>query len=281
LSVPRPTRIEQGVHWRLLIDGPADGAANMAADESLFESVRAGGQPVLRLYRWQPSCLSLGRNQAAAVYDRARAASRGIDMVRRPTGGLAVYHHRELTYAVLAPVSWRGRPRAAYRAIHAAIACGLRTLGVPAHSLSARVSAPAAVAGSVPAALPSRHAPHPCFQDTVDGEVAVAGRKLVGSAQRCEGRTLLQHGSILLHDDQTVVNQLQRTPGFVSTPAAIGLDEVLGEAPSCERLAQAIVDGFAADCGIVFRTDALSAAEQRRAHILRERYRSEAWTGRK
>ena len=76
--------------WRLIVHGPADGASNMAIDEALFQGVQAGGRPVLRLYRWNPSCLSLGRNQPAlGALDPRTAAARGIDIVRRPTGGLA------------------------------------------------------------------------------------------------------------------------------------------------------------------------------------------------
>ena len=83
--------------WRLLDTPPAPGAWNMAVDEALADSVRAGGPPVLRVYRWSPPCLSLGRNQPSDGYDRDEIRRRGIDVVRRLTGGRAVLHHRELT----------------------------------------------------------------------------------------------------------------------------------------------------------------------------------------
>jgi lipoyl(octanoyl) transferase len=98
--------------WRLLDTPPAPGAWNMAVDEALAESVRAGGAPVLRFYRWSPACLSLGRNQPADGYDRDRIRRRGVEVVRRPTGGRAVLHHRELTYSVaVARARWARRAR--------------------------------------------------------------------------------------------------------------------------------------------------------------------------
>ncbi|MFW6206236.1 MAG: lipoate--protein ligase family protein, partial [Gemmatimonadota bacterium] len=110
---------------------PADGATNMAVDAALLESVQAGAPPVLRLYRWSPACLSFGRNQPArGRYDRDLAEDRGIDFVRRPTGGQAVLHDDELTYAVIAPVAVIGKPRTAYAAINRALVAALRELGV-------------------------------------------------------------------------------------------------------------------------------------------------------
>src|SRR5437762_3323309 len=88
------------------------------------------GAAFLRLYRFDPACLSLGRNEAAGGYDRAAIARRGVDVVRRPTGGAAVWHEHELTYAVAAPIATFGGLRRAYQAIHARLATVLGTLGV-------------------------------------------------------------------------------------------------------------------------------------------------------
>src|SRR4028119_220945 len=110
----QPTEAALGRRWRLIDTPPAPGAWNMAVDEALAESVRQGGLPVLRLYRWSPRCLSLGRNQPArGRYDTAALAARGIDVVRRPTGGRAVLHDRELTYCAALPAALLGGPRPA------------------------------------------------------------------------------------------------------------------------------------------------------------------------
>ncbi|HTE21113.1 MAG TPA: lipoate--protein ligase family protein, partial [Armatimonadota bacterium] len=184
--------------WRLLDTPPAPGAWNMAVDEALADSVRAGGPPVLRVYRWSPPCLSLGRNQPSGGYDRDEIARRGLDVVRRPTGGRAVLHHRELTYSVAAPQGVLGGPRQAYSAINRALVAGLARLGVPAHLQPA---------GEQRAPLPSLA---PCFEQPVEGEVTAAGRKLVGSAQRTDRGVLLQHGSLPIEDDQSAVAALLR-----------------------------------------------------------------------
>src|SRR3954451_18997918 len=105
------------LRWRMIDTPPAPGAWNMAVDEALAASVADGGVPVLRFYRWEPACLSLGRNQPArGRYDLAALAAAGVDVVRRPTGGRAVLHRRELTYSAAAPVALLGPPRHAYAA---------------------------------------------------------------------------------------------------------------------------------------------------------------------
>ena len=90
--------------WRRIVSGPLGGAANMALDEALFRSVQAGiSPPVLRLYRWQPATVTLGYAQRGeAQVNWAACRSLGIDVVRRLTGGRAVLHDREVTYAVIA-----------------------------------------------------------------------------------------------------------------------------------------------------------------------------------
>ena len=164
--------------WRVLLTEPADGPWNMAVDEALLASVQNGAAPVLRLYRWSPACLSFGRNQAAAgIYEPQRLRTAGIDVVRRPTGGLAVLHDQELTYAVVAPAGLLGGPRATYVTINAVLVAALASVG-----------APAALAGGSHAARPASL--EPCFQAPSAGEVVAGDAKLVGSAQRCEQHTV-------------------------------------------------------------------------------------------
>src|SRR3990172_11886293 len=90
--------------WRLLITPPARGAWNMALDESILEHVQAGrgaSLPTLRLYAWDPACLSLGHAQPFADVDTTRLKERGWEVVRRLTGGRAILHTDELTYSVI------------------------------------------------------------------------------------------------------------------------------------------------------------------------------------
>src|SRR5215211_3870866 len=123
--------------WRLLLDQPADGAANMARDEALLSCHAAGvAQPTLRLYSWSPACLSLGRFQRADAINRAACARAGVAIVRRPSGGRALLHAAELTYAIIARVDdalfGAQSILATYRQISLALLAGLRRLGIPA-----------------------------------------------------------------------------------------------------------------------------------------------------
>ena len=120
-----------GPSVRLIVDPPRPGAWNMAIDDALMASGRRG-DITLRLYRWSPGCLSFGRHQTARNrYDGETAAELGYDVVRRPTGGRSVLHHRELTYSVTAPASW-GSLRDVYLRINRALAAGLRPLATEA-----------------------------------------------------------------------------------------------------------------------------------------------------
>jgi lipoate-protein ligase A len=92
--------------WRLLKTLPAHGAWNMAVDEAILEGVGRGRSlPTLRLYAWDPACLSLGYAQPFGDVDIPGLRARGWEVIRRPTGGRAVLHIEELTYSVIAPLS--------------------------------------------------------------------------------------------------------------------------------------------------------------------------------
>ena len=119
--------------WRLLLDlGGRPGWQNMALDQALLERASAG-ERWLRLYRWSPHCLSFGRHEPALRrYDRARIEARRLEVVRRPSGGRAVWHAEELTYAVAAPVDALGGLRQAYEEIHRMLLAALRLMGVRA-----------------------------------------------------------------------------------------------------------------------------------------------------
>ena len=217
--------------WELVLD-PAgrSGAENMALDVALLAAAGRTGRACLRLYRFDPPCLSFGRHEPArARYDRERIRRLGIDVVRRPTGGRAVWHEHEVTYAVAAPIDCFGSLRGAYRAIHARLAAALHTLGADVTLAPDRPRPPSSALDR----------PNSCFATCVGGEVLVAGRKLVGSAQLREGDAFLQHGSILLDGSQEVVTAVSRKPQAASD--AITLSAVLGRRVSFPEVVDAIV----------------------------------------
>jgi lipoyl(octanoyl) transferase len=260
--------------FRCIDTPPAPGAWNMGVDRALVESVRAGGAPTLRFYRWQPRCLSLGRHQPArGCYDLARIAERGIDVVRRPTGGRAVMHHRELTYSAVVPVGLLGSPRETYIAINQALVAGLRLLGVPAElqpRTSERAPSPSLA---------------PCFAAPAEGEVVASGRKLIGSAQVRERRVLLQHGSLLLGPGQEELQELLAgTPASPHRePAAerfVTLADFLPELPEWTRLTAALREGWRGTLSSAIVEAGLAAAEVEQATAFAEEFRAVAWTWR-
>jgi lipoate-protein ligase A len=199
----------------------------MGVDQALLDDVeRRGDVAYLRLYRWTPPCLSFGRNEPAlARYDRETIARLGLDVVRRPTGGRAVWHDDEVTYAVAAPVDALGCLRDSYRAIHRRLARALRSLGVDA-VLAAAARPPGALTAGA------------CFAQPVGGEVLVRGRKVIGSAQVRQGAAFLQHGSILLGGSQELVARVSRE--HASAANATTLSEALGRRVDFDEVATAI-----------------------------------------
>jgi lipoyl(octanoyl) transferase len=215
------------MRWSLIVEPDGrPGHEQMATDDALLRSAREG-VAFLRLYRWRPPCLSFGRNEPAAKrYDRRRIATLGLDTVRRPTGGRAVWHDAEVTYAVAGPATLFGSLHATYRAIHAVIATALRALAVPATLALPR-----------PPALPSAGA---CFAAPAGGEVVVGDRKVVGSAQVRMGGAFLQHGSILLEDGQDLVASV--TLGRAPTSVATSLGAVLGRSVTFAEVAAGLAE---------------------------------------
>jgi lipoate-protein ligase A len=203
------------------------GAENMAVDWSLLIEAARSGRAFLRLYRWDPPCLSFGRNEPAATrYDRAEIDRRGLAVVRRPTGGRAVWHEHEVTYAVAAPLHVFGSLRESYLGIHERLATALRSLGADVQ-----------LAGR-PAAWPSGRQGS-CFASAAGGEIVVGKRKVVGSAQVRHGDALLQHGSILLDGSQDVVRAVSRQSSAVRGETT--LRETLGRPVTFEEVTGAIM----------------------------------------
>ena len=213
--------------WELVLeDGGRPGAENMALDQALLDDAGRSGRAYLRLYRWDPPCLSFGRNEPALTrYDRAAIERRGIAVVRRPTGGRAVWHDGEVTYAVAAPVAAFGSLPDGYRVIHECIAAALRTLGVPA--------------GVAPRGRPVTIGAGACFASAAGGEVIAGGKKVVGSAQIREGDAFLQHGSILLDGSQELVRSVTR--GAPPAPGETTLRTLAGRPVSFSEVADVIV----------------------------------------
>jgi lipoate-protein ligase A len=252
-------------NYRLCFDlAGRPGWQNMAIDQALLE--RAGaGERWLRLYRWAPHCLSFGRHESALRrYDRPRIGALGLDVVRRPTGGRAVWHAEELTYALAVPGGALGGLRQAYQEIHRLLLAALRMLGVDAEMAPVRRTA-ALDAGS-------------CFASPAGGEITIGGRKVVGSAQLREGAGLLQHGSILLSGLQTTVHDV--TLGGGPPDLSVGLAEAIGHSPDLGEVAEAVAGAAADRWGGTWERTPVSAELLADAARHETRFRSPEWTWR-
>lgn len=288
--------------WRIINSPAADGATNMAIDESILEAVRQEqSPPTLRLYTWKPACLSIGRFQRAArSVDRDALASLGYDFVRRPTGGRAVLHDDELTYAVIANATELAGAGSGgtgvldtYLALSRGLAAGLARMGIPvelaprdagrAHRGCGRgseglsgTSSGGRVGGSAA-----------CFDSPSAYELLAAGRKIVGSAQVRRGSTFLQHGSILVSMNFAAVEAAMGMPEgsgadlsrcvatvgeFISGfPVEISSQQVIA------RLSEAIARGLMSEVMEVAQPGELTRVEMDLASQLRSKYQGEDW----
>ena len=250
--------------WRLLRDDAATGARNMAVDETLLLSA-ARGASTLRFYGWQPHCLSLGRLQRS-VPDAVFEGEFGVDVVRRPTGGRAVWHAHEITYALAMPLD--GLPpdartvSGAYRWLSDGFSDGLRALGLPVEMAAQGVRT---------------QGPN-CFAASASCDFLVEGKKLIGAAQCRRDDALLQHGSLLLSIDK---KQWETRAGGPMHDA-ISLDDLgvnVASARDVERVIEHLCRGFERVTGAQLWRGVLSPEEEiESARLEREKYRGAAWT---
>ena len=229
--------------WRLVVTEACDGATNMAIDEALWRGRQAGSSPpTLRFFAWAPPTVSLGYGQRLDRQVDVEACRRlGVGVVRRPTGGSALYHdgpERELTYSVSATAEDLGVSADlldTYRWIGRALVRGLEALG--------------AAAEMVPTGRGLGRDPAFCFARTAAFEIEVGGKKLVGSAQRRQGTSFLQHGAILLAVDALRLGALFPT---TRDPLAslTTLEAATGRRPTFEEVAAALRTAFEVEHGL-------------------------------
>ena len=241
----------------------------MARDTALMERARESQECVFSVYSWTAPTLSLGRNQAAKDrYDLDKIRQHGIEVVRRPTGGRALLHYHEVTYSVTAPLGEDEPLKESYDRINRILIDGLLRLGVEASEAN-------------PAGRTPQPGDLPCFAAPVEGELVSGGAKLVGSAQVRESGALLQHGSILIQDDQPIINDLLKSPTpLMETPPAATLCNLLGREPSIHEVALALFDGVRAledpDAELIDEDEIRDATVRHLHH-----YENELWTWRR
>jgi lipoate---protein ligase len=185
--------------WRYIPPIEASGAMQMAIDRYLLEQHRQGKQPpTLRLYTWQPAAISLGYHQQEYPHSWHDLTWQGkpLEIIRRPTGGRAVLHQGDLTYAIVTSIP-PGKRLAVYQQICQFLITGWRSLGVNLDYGTAT----------------KEYVQHQnCFATATGADLITnAGNKVIGSAQLRRGKTVLQHGSMILNTDRQLYRQVFET----------------------------------------------------------------------
>ena len=261
----------------------------MAVDEAILERTQTGDSlPTLRLYAWDPACLSLGQNQPLADVDWTRLRARGWDVVRRLTGGRAILHTDELTYSVTGRAQeplLAGGVLESYNRLAQALLLAVKTLGLPVEMNVGHASREASpTGGSV-----TNNANPVCFEVPSTYEITVGGRKLIGSAQARKKEGVLQHGSLPLTGDLRRICQALRFEDEARREDATNrllkrattVESALGRLVTWEEAADAFVRAFETQLGICFERGELSEAEARRAEeLVKEKYAHPSWTER-
>ncbi|HLD43755.1 MAG TPA: biotin/lipoate A/B protein ligase family protein [Candidatus Nanoarchaeia archaeon] len=235
--------------WRLIPLETHNAFMNMAIDEAITESVAAGGQPTIRFYQWDPSAVSIGYFQSLSQ-EVNEEACKGMHIVRRRTGGGAVYHDAEITYSVIAPESMFQGITESYHEICGWIIKSLGKLGIQAE-----------------------------FKPIND--VIVQGKKISGNAQTRRNKVLLQHGTILYDVDVDKMFSLLRVPDEKIRDKVIASvkERVTSVRAVCQRekeeLYHALLLGFTD--GKQWEVGRLSEEEKKKARELARRYESKEW----
>jgi lipoate-protein ligase A len=242
--------------WRIIGYAETDAYANMAIDEAVSELAAAGGPPTIRFYGWNPSAVSIGYFQGLEnEVDLARCGELGVEVIRRRTGGGAVYHDTqgEITYSVIGPEEMFPKDiLASYRLICGWICDSLSLLDIKAE-----------------------------FRPIND--ISVAGKKISGNAQTRRGGVLLQHGTILHSLDVDRMFSVlkvsdEKIKDKMITDARERVTSIVQQSPGItkQRAIEALVQGFTN--GKEFEHGPLTQVESVRARELaNERYRKKEW----
>lgn len=257
---------------RLIIHGPENGFLNMAIDEALLRAYKPGDLPILRIYMWKPSTVSIGYSQdVTKVVKIDNINNKGYNLVRRLTGGGALLHaeNAELTYSVILPINYKLLPNniaasAAY--IADAIRIALNKLGIPAERRDTYIKS-------------KKH--NLCYLRTAISDIKVKGRKISGSAQYRGKIALLQHGTLLLDFNP------QDWIDVISMPKYFTVEQLKSKITSIKeyissisinKLIDALIYGFEKRLGFKLILSEINNLEKELVNKLIEKYKSISWT---
>jgi lipoate-protein ligase A len=269
--------------WRLVETNPAKGAWNMAVDEAILEAIGQGKvPPTLRLFAWNPPCLSLGYAQPFSDIDQERLERLGWQVVRRLTGGRAILHTDELTYSVIGPPNeprLTGSVLESYQRISVALLKALHLMSLPAKALP-----------KPQADVDELKQPEPiCFEVPSNYEITIQGKKLIGSAQARKKAGVLQHGTLPLHGNLGRITQALTFTGKSKRDSAAKrllmrattVENITGQLVTWQQAASAFTTAFSETLNLNLEPAELTPAEL--AHtdkLVKEKYAHPDWTER-
>lgn len=240
--------------WHFINTGFNTGKFNMEYDIKLSKNIQPG-EAVFRLYRWKPYCISIGANQEFVSVNAEKARADNIDIVKRPTGGRAILHSEELTYSVILPVDNNLSARNAYEEINRALQNGLLKYDNKLNEVCLENVQPDFKG------FYKEEKSAVCFAVSARSELKYKNKKLVGSAQRKLGSTILQHGSILCGDYHLkIVDYLNLASGNIISlkddinKTTTDLQSILYEKINYNRLENALLKGFEEHFNVMFET---------------------------
>ena len=269
------------MNWRIIKQGKNNSAYNMALDEAILLGViKKESPPTIRFYDWSPPTASCGYNQKAEKeVDFAELNRRGYGFVRRPTGGRLVLHKNEITYSVIAPASGflNGSITHTYSEISKALAKGLQLMGINVALEKGALSS-----------VHQREVGNPCFTSTSRYELAYKRKKIVGSAQVRKENCFLQHGSILLNENQGEVgeilpnldkNKKEKIVNYLKKKT-IAINEILSFPIDFRTAVDFLIQGFILSWDTEFFNVENKLFEEEKKmteYLIKSKYSSEKW----
>ena len=262
--------------FRLITSEPQNGFMNMAIDEAIAIACdKQLSPPTLRLYTWNPPCISIGYFQDVdEVIDISECKRYGIDIVRRLTGGKAVLHNKELTYSIISPSKndiFSNGIKGSYKAIADCLLHGIKNLGI---------------SGEITERPSRKGNGFSCFLDTSFYEISVKGKKLIGSAQKRWKNLFLQHGSIIMSPSHTQLasllrfNKEEERTSFIKLhkEKSTSIEEETKTSSDIIEIKSVIKKGFEEKTGIKLFEDELTDFEKTEAQrLFKEKYGNDNW----
>jgi lipoyl(octanoyl) transferase len=259
------------MNWRLIVNRDLPGYKQMAIDEAIYHYAATAKLPVLRLYTWEHPTLSLGYFQNyKSVVCEAFCVHNNIHVVRRFTGGRAVLHHLEMTYAIAAPLD-RGvfnncSLQETYQLIARALDSALQNLGVTQAAISFQSD------------HPNQTKKAQCFVSVSQFELAENEKKIIGSAQKRSRNAFLQHGSILFDFDSKLQQGCVNNPDPDIEKKIAPLSTIMGYVPEFDEVQQSVIEGFEEVLNVQFEEADLDLKELEFANELETKYQTSEWT---